>query len=118
MVIFCILNRVVFYKYDTDGERVWQAGATEVVVNSQTYQDIIFHHTVIPLTAGLEVIIIITLIIGQWSTQLCTSIFICRALNRVEGKEILEVLYIYSARSVGIMIIFLLSDWLDFCTQQ
>ncbi|XP_050693737.1 uncharacterized protein LOC126984229 isoform X3 [Eriocheir sinensis] len=47
--------RVLFYKYVTNGESVWQAGATEVVVNSQTYRDIMFHHAVIPLTSGLEV---------------------------------------------------------------
>ncbi|XP_045126052.1 uncharacterized protein LOC123513172 isoform X2 [Portunus trituberculatus] len=47
--------RVMFYKYDTDGESVWQAGATDVVLNKQTYQDVMFRHVVIPLTSGLEV---------------------------------------------------------------
>lgn len=56
---------MLFYKYVTNGESVWQAGATEVMVNRQTYQDVMFHHAVIPLTAGLEVIIIITLEINH-----------------------------------------------------
>lgn len=49
----------MFYKYNTDGESVWQAGATEVVLNRQIYQDVTFRHVVIPLTSGLEVIIVI-----------------------------------------------------------
>ncbi|XP_063871498.1 uncharacterized protein LOC135106420 isoform X3 [Scylla paramamosain] len=46
--------RVMFYKYDADGESVWQAGATDVVLNKQIYQDVMFRHIVIPLTSGLE----------------------------------------------------------------
>lgn len=90
LVIFYIINRVLFYKYVTNGESVWQAGATEVVVNSQTYQDIMFHHAVIPLTAGLEVIIIITLEIFHPSY---TQISIDRASNRVEREEVLDELH-------------------------
>ena len=50
----------MFYKYDTDEESVWQAGATEIVLNKQIYQDVMFRHVVIPLTSGLEVIVIVT----------------------------------------------------------
>ncbi|KAK3894019.1 hypothetical protein Pcinc_002206 [Petrolisthes cinctipes] len=47
--------RIRFYKYESAGENVWEAGVRDVVVYSHSYQDVSLHHTFVPLTAGLQV---------------------------------------------------------------
>lgn len=47
----------MFYKYDTANEKVWRAGAKDIVISSQAYSDLMISHAIILPIKGMEVIV-------------------------------------------------------------
>ncbi|XP_071522346.1 uncharacterized protein [Panulirus ornatus] len=47
--------KLMFYKYDTANEKVWRAGAKDVMVSSQAYSDLVISHAIILPIGGMEI---------------------------------------------------------------